>query len=171
MNELDLENFERELRAVRPAPPPEDFLARLTAAHFSNARAAPAQRATPRGSAGAAKAGFSVHWFALLQWFTPVAALAILLALLWPKAPPGPRPDRIPPSTASPASLKADSVRLNEKLLGTFDAVGHLPDGEPVRFRYQQWMDQLVVYDKANGLVIEKRTPRVEVIPVRFETY
>jgi hypothetical protein len=67
--------------------------------------------------------------------------------------------------------LKADSVQIDEQLVGAFDAVGRLPNGEPVRFHCREWMDNVVLRDKTRGVVIEQRTPRVEVVPVRFETY
>jgi hypothetical protein len=70
-----------------------------------------------------------------------------------------------------PPPLKADSVQIDEQLVGAFDAVGRLPSGEPVRFHCREWMDNVVLRDKTRGVVIEQRTPRVEVVPVRFETY
>jgi hypothetical protein len=68
-------------------------------------------------------------------------------------------------------TIKADDVEINQELVSSFDTVARLPGGEPVRFRCQKWMDQTVINDKARGLTIEQRTPRLEIVPVRFETY
>jgi hypothetical protein len=67
--------------------------------------------------------------------------------------------------------LKADDVQVNQELVSSFEVVAKLPGGEPVRFRCQKWRDQLVVTDKNRGVEIEQSSPRVEVVPVRFETY
>jgi len=76
----------------------------------------------------------------------------------------------LPAAKAAPA-LKADNVQIDQELLSAFDTVARLPSGEPVRFRCRTWMDQVVLTDKQRGVVIEQRTPRIEVVPVRFETY
>jgi hypothetical protein len=49
--------------------------------------------------------------------------------------------------------------------------VAHLPNGEPVRFLCREWRDEVILRDPARGIVIERQTPRLEVVPVRFETY
>jgi hypothetical protein len=56
-------------------------------------------------------------------------------------------------------------------LVAAFDAVARLPDGQPVRFRCREWSDGVVLRDSARGIVIEQRMPRLEVVPVSFETY
>ena len=56
-------------------------------------------------------------------------------------------------------------------MVASFDAVARLPGGEPVRFRCREWADDVVVRDPARGIVIERRTPRLEVVPVSIETY
>jgi len=56
-------------------------------------------------------------------------------------------------------------------LVATFDAVGQLPDGEPIRLRCRQWRDEVILRDSARGVVIERQSPRLEVVPVKFETY
>jgi hypothetical protein len=55
--------------------------------------------------------------------------------------------------------------------MSSFDAVARLPGGEPVRFRCENWMDQVVLSDKSRGLVVENRKPRVEVVAMGYETY
>ena len=66
--------------------------------------------------------------------------------------------------------LKADKVEIDRQLVADFDAVGKLPSGEPVRFRCQQWMEKVWLRDTAKGVVIEQTTPRLEIVPIRFET-
>jgi hypothetical protein len=67
--------------------------------------------------------------------------------------------------------LKADDVQIDEQLVSTFDAVAPLPSGEPVRFRCRQWLDEVVLRDSKRGVEVTRRVPRVEVVPVSFETY
>jgi hypothetical protein len=67
--------------------------------------------------------------------------------------------------------LRADNISVEQELVSSFDAIAELPGGEPVRFEFQEWMDHVVVRDTARGLLIQKRVPRVEIIPIRFETY
>jgi len=156
----DLERFEQELRSLKPARPPAEFIDRLREME----PLAPAQRTVPRAEA-------HWNWIHLLRWLAPATAVLLTAGFLWfkyshPKTPHG----RSLAVTASPA-LKADSVQIDEQLVGAFDAVGRLPDGEPVRFHCREYMDNVVLRDKTRGVVIEQRTPRVEVVPVRFETY
>ena len=73
-------------------------------------------------------------------------------------------------AVAEPA-LKADKVELDQQLVASFDAVARLPSGQPVRFRCREWADAVVLSDSASGIVVEQRTPRLEVVPVSFETY
>ena len=71
---------------------------------------------------------------------------------------------------ANPA-MKADDVKIDQRLVSSFDAVARLPGGEPVRFRCENWMDQMVLKDSSKGWVVNNRQPRFEVVPVGFETY
>jgi len=171
MNEPDLELFEQELRALRPASPPPDLMARLADAQPSPATAGSSPRTAPSTSRRAGESVPFIRWPLLLRWLLPAAALVLAVGLVWPMLPKLSHRDAAPRAAAPLSALKADSVRLDQQLVGTFDAVGRLPDGEPVRFRYQQWMDQLIVKDETSGVVIQQRTPRVEVIPVGLETY
>jgi hypothetical protein len=60
---------------------------------------------------------------------------------------------------------------VNHELVSYFDVVATLPGGQPVRFRCRETKDQWIATDKVRGVEIEESSPRVEVIPVRFETY
>jgi hypothetical protein len=62
-------------------------------------------------------------------------------------------------------------VEIDRQLLAQFEAVGRLPDGRPVRFRCSQWMDDLLVRDSADGLILKRTAPRLEIVPIGFETY
>jgi hypothetical protein len=160
---VDLESFERELEGLRPAKPPEEFLARLAKALPDGP---PAQRRAPE---------LKHHWIPwrfLLRWLAPAAAVVAIIALLsWRDELRSPHPVARGPNLTTPKLLKADNVEIDQRLVAAFDAVARLPDGEPVRFRCREWTDQVVLRDSARGITIERRTPRLEVIPVSLETY
>ena len=84
-----------------------------------------------------------------------------------------PHPAVTPDKTqlAEISGTSADAVQVGHSLLASFDEVAQLPGGEPVRFRYREWQDEVVVHDATHGVVISQTTPRIEVVPVRFETY
>ena len=162
LHEHDLESLEAELRQARPATPPADFLRRLQAITPPPAKAAP-----PQPVRSPAAAGTVPGWRSLvLRWLVPAAALVVLGFLAW-RIPAGNQSGHVPAG----APMRADNVQIDQELVSTFDTVAALPDGEPVRFRCREWMDEVVVRDTRRGLEVARRVPRVEVIPVRFETY
>ena len=155
----NLDKFETELRRMQPAAVPPDLLARLRAARVEPA---PVRLPAPQNN-------FSwTAWFAGwrgLAWATPVATV-LLIWLAWgPAVAPGQA------ELADSHGIKANAVQVGSSLVASFDAVAQMPDGEPVRFRCRQWQDDVMVHDDANGVFITQSTPRVEVVPVRFETY
>ena len=77
----------------------------------------------------------------------------------------GARPSGIEPM------VRADNVEIDRQLVATFDTVAQLPDGEPVRFRCSEWLDDVVLRDSARGILIEHRMPHLEIVPVGFEVY
>lgn len=156
----DLERFEQELRSLKPARPPTEFVDRLRELEPAPAPSQTAYRAQAQW-----------HWGHLFRWLAPATAVLAAVGLVWFKySHPRIQHGRSLAVTVPPP-LKADSVQIDEQLVGAFDAVGRLPSGEPVRFHCREWMDNVVLRDKTRGVVIEQRTPRVEVVPVRFETY
>lgn len=159
MNENELERYEAELRRATPARLPEQFMARLQAARPG---AQPARRAPLQPAAG------MPGWQCLLRWLAPALAVAVA-GLLVGRAAFDPASSRKPLAVAY--GLKADDVQVDQELVSSFDVVAKLPGGEPVRFRCRKWRDQLVVTDKSHGVEIEQSSPRVEVVPVRFETF
>ncbi len=156
MNDMELEHLEAELRRVVPARPPEDFMARLKAAQPAMPEMRTELPVRARRSAGIDLSAW------LMRWLVPATALLIGALVVWRVSLPG--------ANAAPA-MSADNVQIDEQLVSAFDTVAPLASGEPVRFRCRTWMDKVVLRDKARGVMIEQETPRVEVIPVSFETY
>jgi hypothetical protein len=159
--EEEQERFETELQRATPASLPTDLMDRLRAAKTGSQ---PIGRPEPGRISG------WIGWFVWVRWViaaTPMAVAAILLVRseLRPNAGPG----KI--SSAASATIKANAIQVDHALVSSFDAVAQLPGGEPVRFRCRKWMDDVVMRDDAHGVVISQSSPRVEVIPVRFETY
>lgn len=155
--------FEAELRTLRPAKPDRGTLEKISASLGTELRADLEQRPTERHRRSA---------WNVLRWLVPATAMvACILVLLVHRGarsekPPGPRF-----VSAAGHALKADKVEIDCQLMTNFDAVAHLPSGEPVRFRCEEWMDRVRVRDSAAGLVLERTTPRLEILPVRFEIY
>jgi hypothetical protein len=165
MNDSDFERFEQELLRINPAEPPPEYLGQLLRLPARAAR----NPVAARWGLLCESIRASLLW--RLRWLIPAAALAVAMGLVWTR--PAPLHSRIRGAVAATPflPLKADSLRVHEHLVSSFDAIGRLSTGEPVRFRCREWMDEVVVSDKDRGFVLEQRTPRVEVIPVRFETY
>lgn len=158
----DEERFAADLRRVAPARPPEEFMARLLAAKpcLEVRRAG-----QPRRANGPAA------WVRALRWLAAATAVVAVAVGLWGRhPPPGNSGRQTNPALTVPA-LRAHGVQIDQALLWSFDAVARLPSGEPIRFRCREWMDQVVLSDRDRRVVLEQRAPRLEVVPVRFETY
>ncbi len=163
MSDSEHEPFEAELRKLAPARPPAELMRKLGAASRSGRAQVPQSSAlTPRAS-----------WWFVLRWLVPAAAVsAIALAwLVWQSLAPEPVRHDKARAVATDPGHKADDVEFDQRLVASFDAVARLPSGQPVRFRCREWADALVVRDPASGIVIEQRTPRLEVVPVSLEIY
>jgi len=163
MNGCDPELFEAELRKLTPARPPAELMARLAAA-----RPAPAAPVFPQPKTQNPQP----LWPLLLRWLAPAAAVAALTAALlvwWPQPENQQHKNQL--TAAAQLPMKADAVEIGQQLVAAFDAVARLPDGQPIRFRCREWSDEVVLRDSARGIVIEQRMPRLEVVPVSFETY
>ena len=155
MNEREHELIEAELQRLRPAQPPAGLIERLLAAVPTTTATVPKSHPRPRESR------LNEWWLPWLRWLAPVSAVGLVVFVSvyqFPWAIQG-------------EAFKADDVQLNRKLVSSFDAVAELPSGEPVRFRVREWSDETVFQDSARGLVVERSTPRMEVVPVAFETY
>ena len=158
-----------QLRRINPAQPPEEFIARLLAVE-TEAKVRVESPVSPIPD-------YLRMLIRSLRWFVPASAAALGAVVVWRgNLPPAARPASPAPSSqvsaaVIPSVLTADDVKIDQKLMSSFDAVARLPGGEPVRFRCESWKDQMVLSDKLHGVVVENRTPRFEVIPVGFETY
>ena len=161
MNERDHELFEAELRRLKPARLPDELQTRL--ADLPPMK--PAQSEIRRASRASAPGGW--RW---LRWLTPatVALLAVLVVVFQG----GTHRNPAPPAISAPApALKADQIEIDQQLVGSFDTVTEMPDGEPVRMRVNQWMDAVTLRDSATGVEVVQRTPRIKVEPVSFAVY
>ena len=178
MNDNELERFEAELRSAGPARPPADFMRRLKtdvpalvaerrAQTVLAASVARAEMPEAPEMVRASEPGSWLSWLPLvLRWLAPAAAVLVVGVIVWrANLPAGRRPQ-----TAS-TPVRADDVQIDQQLVSTFDTVATLPSGEPVRFRCREWMDEVVLRDSRRGVEVARRVPRVEVVPVRFETY
>jgi len=160
MNEQEQEMYEAELRRTSPARLPEHLLSRLQAA----------KPAIPRARlASSPPAAMRPAWWMTWRWLAPAMAMMSAGVLLGAMLVHGRNAAK--KSAAGSLGLKADGVRVDQELVSSFDVVAKLPGGEPVRFRCRKWRDQWVVTDTNRGVEITENSPRVEVVPVRFETY
>jgi len=160
MNQEEEHRLESVLRQIAPAAAPLDLLARLRAA---TVEARPVPRPTSRRPAPWAQ--WTMLWRGLLM-AGPAAAVVLLLWFAWQ---PTPRPAR--PATPAAAAINPRTVSVGHSLLASFDTVAQVPGGAPVRFRCREWRDDVVIHDGAHGMVVSQSIPRVELIPLRFETY
>lgn len=158
----ELEELEKELAAMRPAPAPESLLNRLR-------KLPPRSIATQRGEAP----GFAI-WFSRL--FRPLAATAVVImaavsAGWWLQVRQHDALPKPTPAAQLDPVLTASEVDIEQTLVASFETVARLPDGQSVRFRYEEWLDEFRVRDDMRGMVVERREPRVELVPIRSETY
>jgi hypothetical protein len=163
MTEFDPEQFETELQTFRPAKPSQEVLGQI------RMRVQTLPKTVSRPTRPVSQA---LRWAWALRWLVPAAAVgAIALTLSSHHATRSLQPSANPPVSLALPALKADKVEIDRQMVADFDAVTELPSGQPVRFRCEQWMDKVQLRDSRAGLVIERTTPRVEIIPIRFETY
>jgi hypothetical protein len=161
MNDRDIERLEIELGKLKPAPPPPALMNRLAVA--------PAVKPRSRAAQSGSSARAEVWW----RWLWPVPALTAAAALLLLVAghefkPLGPPQDS---ATGSAPLSRIKDIEFDRQLVTAFDAIAQMPNGQPVRFRCREWTDDVIVRDPVQGIVIERRTPRLEIVPLRIETY
>jgi hypothetical protein len=164
MKEFDLEQFEAELQRLKPVKPPEQTLQRIR----EELTAWPDEGLKPGRPARR-----TFVWGLFLRWLAPAGAVAAIAAgvLFSRHVSRNTETRTLPTASAEPAVLKADKVEIDRQLVADFDAITDLPGAEPMRFRCEQWVDKVRLRDTAAGLVIERTTPRVKIVPVRFDTY
>ena len=193
MNEDQL--FEAELRKLRPAKLPEGLMTGLltvsgepfheagtmreaqgtnpkassslcfAAAVGDDARGAATEVHGPRAR-GPVMAEGSAGWNPWLGWLAPLTAATVAMAALctgwWTQRNAG---------IHSRVAINSNSMEISRQLNASFDAVAQMPGGEPVRFRCREWTEEVTFNDPATGVEITQSTPRLEVVPVGFETY
>ena|SRR5581483_2709528 len=162
MNEQEQQDFENQLRRFPPARLPEQLMARILAAK-------PCVQSRPEPSSRQ-PAGLP-EWLGVLRWLAPAAVAAVILIAILRPHPMAPARVSPKPLAETAAPIRADDAEVDQKLVSSYDAVAQLPSGEPVRFRVEKWRDQIVLQDTNRGFIVEQTIPRVEVVPVRFETY
>jgi membrane-associated protease RseP (regulator of RpoE activity) len=165
VTEREQQEFEATLRRTRPVKLPEELRSRLLAA----APPKKARSATPWPALAV------LGWLRVLRLALPAAAVvAIAAVVVWRNAltsRKGASDGKSSAAIFAAAPLKADDVKIDQELVSSFDTVARLPGGEPVRFRCNQWLDEITLSNKAQGLVLQERTPRLEIVTVGFETY
>jgi len=155
----ELGKLEAGLRQIPPAAAPPELMERLRAATAGmQAEDRPAWRRIFRWDE------LFIGWRGLAA-----GAAAAIVVLGWLAWHPATKPGKI--NLADSPGTKVNAVQVGHSLVASFDTVAQVPGGEPVRFRCREWQDDVVIHDDAHGMVISKSTPRVEVVPVRFETY
>lgn len=154
------DRLETALRQIRPAAPPAELLARLQAAKPLTPVAPVAQSAV-----ACQWTRLAMLWRGLI-YGAPAAALLLLLWLAWY---PANRTAGLLPVAS--ARSNSNDVQVGHSLLASFDTIAQLPGGAPVRFRCREWQDHVTIHDPVHGMEVTETTPRVEIIPLRFETY
>jgi len=163
MSEFDPGQFEKELQTLRPAKPSPQLLEQIRVQLRAESKPA---------SDPVRLARFPLRWNLAWRWLVPASALAAIAALVLFAQSAARRPETPQPRTAlKQPTLKADKVEIDRQLVADFDTITETPGGRPMRFRCEQWLDRVRLRDSAAGLTIERTTPRVEIVPVRFETY
>jgi hypothetical protein len=156
MTDSERSRFEEELRAIRPLLPPRRMISE-TLKRVGPQRVERARQWWNRAD--------------MFGWLVPAAGMALVIGTVFLlQTVPGKQTAR---AVAHPISkpIKADQLELNRQLVANYDAVASLPGGQPIRFHCTQWLDKVSLRDSAAGLVIERTTPRLEIVPLGFETY
>ncbi len=161
MKEQDNVLFEAELRRLKPGKLPGALESHLAAA-LDRAKKQETNRPPLHVKPPA--------WWFWMRWLAPATVVALAFLLVMTQAN-RPLPAESTATDNAGSSLKADKVKIDRKLLASFDTVASLPDGEPIRFHCREWVDAVTLRDSATGVEIVRRTPRIEVIPVSFETF
>jgi hypothetical protein len=162
MKDHNLEEFEAELHALKPAPVPPELLARLQGVRPSS------QTAVTRSSTRAPRQ--VPPWWHWLAPATVAAGIALAFGPLQ-RQHGGSLPAQPAAGVSEGIPTTDDAVEIERELVGSYDAVAELSSGLPVRFHCQEWEDKLLFRDPRRGIAIERRTPRVEVVRISFDTY
>jgi hypothetical protein len=151
------EKFESELRRIPPMAPPPQLMERL---RITRREPDPQPAQFPKVQ--------WTDWFSSWRSVALTAPASVVILILWLLLSPAAGPGKAEASGS--AGIKANAVQVSLSLLGTFDTMAKLPDGEPVRLRCKVWQDGMMLRDDAHGVVISQSAPRIEVVPVSIET-
>ena len=175
MSEFDPKQMESDLQALKPAQAPPEILDRILLQLAR--RPESIAKTVPKHS-------WPFSWRKLALWWIPATAAGVAAAILfglpgyrWSIKSQAPHAKiyssalSADPAVPKEEVLRADKVEIERQLVANFDAIGKLSTGEPVRFRCEQWLDKVQLRDSAAGMVIERTVPRLEIVPIRFETY
>ena len=154
MTDHEQNRFEAELRRTRPAKLPEDYWSRLLEA----------ARPTEASPVALGPAPVVMGLQRVLRFLIPATVAASVILVSWRV---GLQPKNAVVSPAAPP----DEVHIDQDLVSSFDALARLPSGKPVRLQCRRWIDCVTFSDKQHGLVVEERTPRVEVVAVGYDIY
>jgi hypothetical protein len=179
MNDPEMTAWENELKRLKPAEPPASLLARLESLPQAASRDARQAQETTAPRVGSLSLAAAVWRWVL--WGTPAAAAVVagLVAIGRFQHPSVPAaPDLVSATNGGPEvptgvaqGSGEDALEIDRHFLASYEAVAELPEGGPVLFRCNQWEDRVIFRDPERGISIERRTPRLEVVPVRFESY
>jgi hypothetical protein len=174
MNDPELNVFETELKKLRPAKAPEELITRL----MEGRQDAPVP--TPTRNDGGAHPG--LLWKRILWGLAPACAALVLVGVLLNSHRSGPtRAERTSTAPEPPVQVTSapeaapdepeDALEIDRYLVASFETVAESPERGPVRLRVDQWLDTVVFKDADTGIAIERHIPRVQVVPVRLESY
>lgn len=179
MNEPELNQMEQELRKLTPASPPECLVTRLTSLRPEPTSSRPqGERPTPDTQPTRRS-----WWPSILSlrpssrtwWFAPAFGLALLTAGLFLVLGPGTRREAEAPQLATSidrgSKAPPEALEIDRELVASYETVAEVADRGPVRFRLDRWEDRITFRDPVRGISIERREPRVEIVPVSYESY
>jgi len=149
MNDQDLE---RQLRALKPAPPSNDLMVRL-------------QRARPAGEAP------RPGWMAWLLRAAVPAAAAVALALLvslW-------HPEAVKPAARTASAMPETSyepVEARDFILGARQiGVGHTADGQPYRVLHAYGLQRAVWKNSRDGSKVATVEPQQQILLAKMDVF
>lgn len=173
MNDPELDVFETELKKLRPAKAPGELITRL----MEGRQHAPVP--TPTRKDGRAHPG--LLWKRVLWVLAPAGTALVFLVVLLNSDRSSTRAERTSTAPKSPVQVTSapeaareeaeDALEIDRYLVASFETVAESPERGPVRLRVDQWLDTVVFKDADTGIAIERHIPRVQVVPVRLESY
>ena len=158
------DDFENELRRIKPAAPSPELMARLRATLPASTRPAPAPQLEVRP---VLRVRF---WLHLALPLAAAAALSLMM-LRSPAPQPGPVVPSTPIQTAAVAP-SAHQVESSDYLLGARElGIVRSPDGKPYRVVQCVGVSKQVWENETDGQRVVKDLPQQQVLLVAMDTY